>query len=124
VRSTPPLLLVLGGSQGAESLNDAVVGMLGQPVPQLAGWRIVHQTGAAQHDRTEKVYRAARLACVAEPFFDDLSEWYAQATLVIARAGATTLAELACAGCPAVLVPYPHAANDHQMANARVFEGA
>src|SRR4029077_412987 len=59
-----------------------------------------------------------------QPFFDDLADWYVRATLVISRAGATTLAELACAGCPALLLPYPHAADNHQLANAQVFHAA
>lgn len=122
--SSPPTLLVLGGSQGAESLNEAVGGMLLENLPQLSGWRIVHQTGAAQHSQIAQAYHAAGFAHFAQPFFEDLSDWYSQATLVISRAGATTLAELACAGCPAVLLPYPYAADNHQLANARVFEAA
>ena len=58
------------------------------------------------------------------PFFSDLPVRYADADVVVARAGATTLAELACAGCPAVLIPYPHAAGDHQLVNARGYESA
>jgi UDP-N-acetylglucosamine--N-acetylmuramyl-(pentapeptide) pyrophosphoryl-undecaprenol N-acetylglucosamine transferase len=117
----PPTLLVLGGSQGAESLNEAVVGMLEQHRSQFGEWRIVHQTGASQYDRIQKTYRDLGVAHVVQPFFDDLSDWYARAALAVSRAGATTLAELACAGCPAVLVPYPLAADDHQLANARAY---
>jgi UDP-N-acetylglucosamine--N-acetylmuramyl-(pentapeptide) pyrophosphoryl-undecaprenol N-acetylglucosamine transferase len=122
--SRPPTLLVLGGSQGAESLNDAVVELLARRPHALSGWRVVHQTGDAQHVQVVSAYRDSGRSHFAQPFFDDLAEWYAQATLVISRAGATTLAELACAGCPAVLLPYPHAADNHQLANARVFEAA
>lgn len=123
-RPTEQTLLILGGSQGAESLNEAVVGMLEERPSRLAGWQIVHQTGAAQYERIAEAYRRAEIAGVVRPFFEDLSDWYARATLVIARAGATTLAELACAGCPVILLPYPHAADNHQLANARVFERA
>jgi UDP-N-acetylglucosamine--N-acetylmuramyl-(pentapeptide) pyrophosphoryl-undecaprenol N-acetylglucosamine transferase len=119
-----PILLVLGGSQGAESLNDAVVGMLLKQFPQLAGWMIVHQSGAAQCNQVVAAYRAAGFTHVVRPFFEDLADWYVRATLVISRAGATTLAELACAGCPAILLPYPHAADNHQLANAQVFQAA
>jgi UDP-N-acetylglucosamine--N-acetylmuramyl-(pentapeptide) pyrophosphoryl-undecaprenol N-acetylglucosamine transferase len=122
--SAQPTLLVLGGSQGAESLNDAVVAMLLKQLPQLAGWRIVHQTGAAHCDQVAAAYRAAAIDHVVRPFFDDLSDWYSRATLVVSRAGATTLAELACAGCAAILLPYPHAADNHQLANAQVYEAA
>jgi len=119
-----PTLLVLGGSQGAESLNASVASLLLRQPPQLIGWRIVHQTGAAQHAQIEEAYRKAGFAHFVQPFFENLSDWYSEATLVISRAGATTLAELACAGCPTVLLPFPHAADNHQLANARVFEAA
>jgi len=122
--AAPPTLLVLGGSQGAQSLNDAVLAMFSQYLPQLTGWRVVHQTGAAQCDELARSYAQMGLTHVVKPFFDDLASWYAKATLAISRAGATTLAELACAGCPAVLVPYPHAADHHQLLNARHFEAA
>lgn len=98
--------------------------MLLKQLPQLAGWRIVHQTGAAQYDQVAAACRAAGFAHVVRPFFEDLPDWYSRATLVVSRAGATTLAELACAGCPAILLPYPHAADNHQLANARAFEAA
>jgi UDP-N-acetylglucosamine--N-acetylmuramyl-(pentapeptide) pyrophosphoryl-undecaprenol N-acetylglucosamine transferase len=119
-----PVLLVLGGSQGAESLNDAVVELLARRPQALAGWKVVHQTGEAQHPQVLGAYRASGCPHVVQPFFDDLADWYARATLVISRGGATTLAEMAYAGCPAVLLPYPHAADNHQKANARVFEAA
>jgi len=63
-----------------------------------------------------------RLKVTVQPFFDELSDWYARANLVISRSGATTLAELACAGCPTILIPYPGAVNEHQLLNARYFE--
>lgn len=120
----PPTLLILGGSQGAESLNQAVVEMIARGLPALASWRVVHQTGANQHESIARRYAGAGLSHLVEPFFDDLAPLYASATLVISRAGAATLAELACAGCPAILLPYPHAADNHQLANAKVFESA
>jgi UDP-N-acetylglucosamine--N-acetylmuramyl-(pentapeptide) pyrophosphoryl-undecaprenol N-acetylglucosamine transferase len=120
----PQTLLILGGSQGAESLNEAVSEMFSRSLPALAGWRIVHQTGAGQHEAIARKYAAAGFTHVVEPFFDDLAPLYAGATLVVARAGGATLAELACAGCPAILLPYPHAADNHQLANAKVFESA
>ncbi len=122
--SASPMVLVLGGSQGAESLNELVCGMFSQQSSQWNGWRIVHQTGAAQERQVEQTYRSAGLNHYVQPFFESLADWYSPATFVISRAGATTLAELACAGCPAVLIPYPHAADNHQLANARIFEEA
>ena len=117
-------LLILGGSQGAESLNEAVSEMLSRQLPALAGWRIVHQTGAGQHELIAQKYAAAGSTYIVEPFFDDMAALYKGATLAVSRAGAATLAELACAGCPAILLPYPHAADNHQLANARVYESA
>ncbi|MFW6124782.1 MAG: UDP-N-acetylglucosamine--N-acetylmuramyl-(pentapeptide) pyrophosphoryl-undecaprenol N-acetylglucosamine transferase, partial [Pirellulales bacterium] len=112
-----PTLLVMGGSQGARSLNDAVpraVVML----PELRGWRVVHQTGPADACRTRAAYEAESVWAETIDFLDDVAAAYARADLVICRAGGATLAELACAGLPALLVPYPHAASDHQRRNA------
>ncbi|MBI3865164.1 MAG: undecaprenyldiphospho-muramoylpentapeptide beta-N-acetylglucosaminyltransferase [Planctomycetia bacterium] len=119
-----PTLLVLGGSQGAESLNSAMAAVLSRKPAALADWRVVHQTGPAQFGEVEQQYQSAGLDAVVQPFFDDMASLFASATLVISRAGATTMAELACAGCPAILLPYRHAADNHQLANARIFENA
>jgi len=117
-------LLILGGSQGAESVNAAVLTLLARRPCCLEGWQFVHQTGDSQFAQMRSAYRDSGRPHVVEPFFDDLAGWYSRATIAISRAGATTLAELACAGCPAILLPYPHAADDHQLANARIFESA
>lgn len=111
-------LVILGGSQGAESLNTAILDLLA--AGRLSAWRgrIVHQTGAADLDRVRAAYFAAGLAARVEPFIEDLVPIYAAAGLAISRAGATTLAELACAGCPAILLPYKQATRDHQRVNA------
>jgi UDP-N-acetylglucosamine--N-acetylmuramyl-(pentapeptide) pyrophosphoryl-undecaprenol N-acetylglucosamine transferase len=119
-----PTVLVLGGSQGAASLNEIVCDLFVNQATQWNGWRIVHQTGAAQEPKVQQAYRTAGLAHHVQPFFENLADWYSAATLVISRSGATTLAELACGGCPAVLVPYPYAIDDHQFVNARIFEEA
>ena len=90
----------------------------------LAGWEIIHQTGERDHlatlTRYEKFGVAARLA----PFFDDLPRLLADCDLAISRAGGSTLAELAVCGVPAILLPYPHAADDHQRANADLLAAA
>ncbi len=112
-------LLILGGSQGAESLNTAVLGLLGRGVLQRWGGPIVHQTGLADEARVREGYANAGVAATVSAFIDDLQPHYDAAALAIARAGATTLAELACAGCPAILLPYPHAADNHQLRNAQ-----
>ena len=115
-------LLVTGGSQGARSINRAICSAL----PRLAGakLRITHQTGPAHLDEVRNAYRAAGVHADVEAFFDELPSLIANADLVLARAGANTCAELCVARTPSLLVPYPHAANDHQTANARELERA
>jgi len=116
-----PHLLIFGGSRGARAINDAVVGML----PELAHFRgqltIQHQTGSEDLVRIQKGYRDAGWEEAAEvvPFIDDMAGAYARSHLVLCRAGATTLAELTACGRPAILIPYPFAAADHQTANAQ-----
>lgn len=118
----PPTLLVLGGSQGAQPLNEALLWLLEREPQLLTGWRIVHQTGTAQHSVIQHRYQELGIEAEVVAFIQDITERYRAATLVVSRAGATTLAELACAGLPAVLVPYPLAADNHQWHNARTFE--
>jgi UDP-N-acetylglucosamine--N-acetylmuramyl-(pentapeptide) pyrophosphoryl-undecaprenol N-acetylglucosamine transferase len=120
----PRTLLVLGGSQGARGVNEMLIGVAERSPEMLAGWRVVHQTGAADEDRVRQAYADAGVTAGVAAFFADLVAHYASASLVVSRAGATTLAELACAGVPAILVPYPHAMDNHQWHNAREFEQA
>lgn len=113
-------LLVLGGSQGARAVNDAVVAAL--PELTRAGVRILHQAGKTDEERVRAAYRAAGLSGTeVQGFIEDMAQAYAFADLVLCRAGASTLFELALAGRPALLVPFPFAAHDHQRVNARVF---
>ena len=120
--TAPRELLVLGGSQGADSLNEAVVAALRLVGEARSGWRVVHQTGARQVEAMRRAYAELSMSAVVEPFIDDMLARYRAASLVVSRAGATTLAELSCCGLPMLLLPYPHAADDHQRANARVYE--
>jgi len=113
-------LLVFGGSQGARAINRAVVAAL----PHLDEWRekleIVHQSGQLDYEETLQAYRENEWPNVdVQPFIKDMAQAYAKATLIVCRAGATTLAELTACGRPAVLVPYPHAAAGHQSVNAQ-----
>jgi UDP-N-acetylglucosamine--N-acetylmuramyl-(pentapeptide) pyrophosphoryl-undecaprenol N-acetylglucosamine transferase len=114
---TPKRLLILGGSQGARSLNRIVCEALSRS-EVLAGWEIVHQTGAADTATVHEQYARTNLQVSVREFIEDPGSLYRETDVVISRAGATTLAELACCGLPAVLVPFPHAARDHQTANA------
>jgi UDP-N-acetylglucosamine--N-acetylmuramyl-(pentapeptide) pyrophosphoryl-undecaprenol N-acetylglucosamine transferase len=115
-------VLVLGGSQGAESLNRHVPEALGAAGLAHGNIEVVHQSGAAMRDAVERRYAELGIRARVVPFIDDMARAYVDAALVIARAGATTLAELCSIGRAAILVPYPFAAQDHQMKNALALE--
>jgi len=119
--ASPPELLIMGGSQGADWLNRTVVDSLATRSVALSGWRILHQSGAAHLESTRAEYSRLGIEACVQPFFDDVTDMYRRTTLVVCRAGGTTLAELACAGIPAILVPHPHSIRDHQRLNARHF---
>lgn len=116
-----PSLLILGGSQGAASLNRAVLRVVEQHKEALAAWRVVHQSGAEDEQAVRDRYRALGVSAEVCRFIVEMAGAYAAAAVVVSRAGATTLAELACAGRPAVLVPYRLAIRDHQRHNAEPF---
>jgi len=123
VATEPATILIFGGSRGARSLNRAAVAALPLLAQRSHLPRIVHQTGPESLTETEKSYRAAYPGQFdVAAFFDDMPRRVAEAQLVVCRAGATTLAELALAGRPALLVPYPFAADDHQTKNAEAVE--
>ncbi len=122
-RGGPLSLLVIGGSQGAAVMSEVVPAALAALPEELrARLEVVQQCRADDLDETRETYRAAGIAAELAAFFDDLPARLAKAQLVIARAGASTVAELTSAGRPAILVPYPSAADDHQSANARAIE--
>ena len=122
-RGGPLSLLVIGGSQGAVVMSEVVPAALAALPEELrARLEVVQQCRADDLDETRETYRAAGIAAELAAFFDDLPARLAKAQLVIARAGASTVAELTSAGRPAILVPYPSAADDHQSANARAIE--
>lgn len=123
--AAPPMrLLVLGGSQGAHRLNLAMLAAAPALARRFAGLDLVHQTGPRDLDVVKDGYRRAGLAARVEAFLDPIAREMVMADLVISRAGATTLAELAASGRPAVLVPFAAATDDHQRRNARVLAGA
>ena len=116
-------VLIFGGSQGAHAINVAMV----EAAPRLAaagGVDITHQTGERDVDMVRNGYRAAGLAARVEPFLYAMDREMKSADIVVSRAGATTIAELAAVGRAAILVPLPTAADDHQKKNADVFVGA
>lgn len=118
-RSNPPVVLITGGSRGSRTLNlaaQALIGLLRQPL------KIILQTGPDMHASLAAAIHRPDVEVV--PFIDDMPQAFAQADLLVCRSGAGAVAELAAAGKPAILVPYPFAADDHQMANARAMERA
>lgn len=122
-RRDPVRLLVLGGSQGARALNQLVPAALARLSAERRP-EVRHQAGGRMLEEARAAYRAFDLAVEPEPFIEDMAQAYGWADLVLCRAGALTVAELAAVGVGAVLVPFPHAVDDHQTANARFLERA
>jgi UDP-N-acetylglucosamine--N-acetylmuramyl-(pentapeptide) pyrophosphoryl-undecaprenol N-acetylglucosamine transferase len=116
-RFGPGRLLVVGGSLGAQALNEAVPAALAA-LPGDRRPAVRHQAGRGKAEATEAAYRAAGVAADVSEFLIDMAGAYGWADLVVCRAGALTVSELAAAGVPAVLVPYPFAVDDHQTRNA------
>ncbi len=117
-------LVVLGGSGGSNTLNTQVPFALYKAGPALHDWQIVHQSGERNAAATGLLYRKLGIRATVAPFIGNLPEVLRSSHLAISRAGGTTLAELAASGLPAVLLPYPQAADDHQRKNADVFAAA
>ena len=117
-RNGPLRVLVLGGSQGASALNEIVPRAMAL-LPADVRPRVIHQSGAAHLEIVQANYAAAGVEAEMRAFIDDMAARYAEADLLICRAGASTVAELAAAGVPAVLIPFPYAVDDHQTTNAR-----
>ena len=117
-RSGPLRVLVVGGSLGAAALNETVPQALARLEPE-ARPIVVHQAGERQIEALRAAYARVQVEGELRPFIDDMAAAYADADLVICRAGALTVAELAAAGVASLLVPFPHAVDDHQTGNAR-----
>lgn len=111
-------VLVVGGSLGAQAINAAIPKTLAL-LPEDQRPEVVHQTGKQHHEAVQGLYRDTGVSATVQPFLDDMDKQYAAADLVICRSGALTVAELAAAGVASILVPFPHAVDDHQTHNAR-----
>jgi UDP-N-acetylglucosamine--N-acetylmuramyl-(pentapeptide) pyrophosphoryl-undecaprenol N-acetylglucosamine transferase len=124
--SASPRILVVGGSQGARAVNDLVLTAVEVLAKNGSLPVLVHQTGPSDEDRCGERYGVLSVSDRVEvrPFIDDMATEYHRASLVVARAGALTLAELAIAGRPTILIPLPTAADDHQSKNAARFAQA
>ena len=121
-RLSSPRLVVLGGSRGAGQLNQLLPPALYKARATARGWKIYHQTGPAEIEATRTHYSKLGLEAQVSPFFPRVRELLTKADLAVSRAGASTLAELAVANLPAILLPYPHATDNHQQRNAEVFQ--
>ena len=122
-KSKPLTVLILGGSQGAAAINLAVTGAL-EYLDDTGGFRFIHQSGAADEEMVREAYTEKGADAMVSDFFTDMASLYRKADIAVCRAGAGTLAELAAARLPAVLIPYPYAADDHQAANAEGMAGS
>jgi UDP-N-acetylglucosamine--N-acetylmuramyl-(pentapeptide) pyrophosphoryl-undecaprenol N-acetylglucosamine transferase len=111
-------LLVVGGSLGAKALNDTVPKALAL-IPEASRPIVLHQSGEKQIDALRASYEAAGVQAELTPFIEDTAQAYADADLIVCRAGASTVTEIAAVGCAAVFVPFPSAVDDHQTTNAK-----
>ena len=119
-----PSLLVFGGSQGAAAINAAVVGGLPVIKAAISNIKIVHQTGESELAATKAAYEEAGVAAEVSAFITDMPRTFAGADLIVCRSGASTVAEITAAGKPAIFIPFPRAADDHQTRNAQALERA
>lgn len=117
-RGGTPTVLVFGGSQGAHAINDAVFRCLPVLQREAPGIRIIHQTGERDYHDALATYQSHHESAEVFRFIEDMPGAFARADLVVCRSGASTVAEIAAAGKPAVFVPFPRAADDHQRVNA------
>ncbi len=125
-RSSVPTLLVFGGSQGAHAINEAMIRCLPELQRQAPGTHIIHQTGERDYNDALAAYKNLGESAEVSKFIEDMPAAFARADLVVCRSGASTVAEITAAGKPAIFVPFPRAADDHQRVNAEALarEGA
>src|SRR4030095_6347627 len=117
-------VLITGGSQGARAINEAVIGALPLLAEEKDRVSFTHQTGENDFYRVRDAYENSGLRADGRPLSENMCDEFAKADLVISRAGATTVAELAAAGRPAIFIPFPFAADDHQLKHAEDGAGA
>ncbi len=118
----PPILLVFGGSQGAHAINEAMFRCLPELRRQAQGIHIIHQTGERDYNDALAAYNSAGEHAEVFKFIEDMPAAFARADLLVCRSGASTVAEITAAGKPAIFVPFPRAADDHQRVNAEALE--
>ncbi|MCL1980289.1 MAG: undecaprenyldiphospho-muramoylpentapeptide beta-N-acetylglucosaminyltransferase [Proteobacteria bacterium] len=116
-----PTVLVLGGSQGAHRVNMLMMEAAARLHTQKVPFRLIHQTGEADREQVANCYTQLGVEAEVSAFIRDMAEVYGRANLAVSRAGATTCAELAAMGLPSLLIPYPFAADDHQVTNGKYY---
>jgi len=119
-----PTLFVFGGSQGAHAINQAMMESLAGLRLKVPGIYIIHQTGQRDYDQVLAAYVKSDISGEVYKFIDDMPEAFGRADLLVCRSGASTVGEITAAGKPAIFVPFPAAADDHQNVNARALERA
>jgi UDP-N-acetylglucosamine--N-acetylmuramyl-(pentapeptide) pyrophosphoryl-undecaprenol N-acetylglucosamine transferase len=122
--SGTPTLLVFGGSQGARAINQAMIESLPGLSAKVPGIHVIHQTGQRDYEQVLAAYQQSGISGEVHKFIDDMPGTFGRADLLVCRSGASTVAEIAAAGKPAIFVPFPAAADDHQNVNARALERA
>jgi UDP-N-acetylglucosamine--N-acetylmuramyl-(pentapeptide) pyrophosphoryl-undecaprenol N-acetylglucosamine transferase len=113
-----PTLLIFGGSQGAHAINEAVTGAAPEVLSHIPNLRIIHQTGERDYNDVQAAYSRAGIQAEVSAFIDNMPQAFAHADLLVCRSGASTVAEITAAGKPAIFIPFPQAADDHQRRNA------
>jgi len=122
LESTRPVMLVMGGSQGATGINEVTLNTLSLLARHALQWQWLHLTGPTDFEKVQAAYRRHGLKSLVRKFLPEMDLALGAATACVSRAGASSLAELAAMQLPALLIPYPSAADDHQWYNARAFE--
>jgi UDP-N-acetylglucosamine--N-acetylmuramyl-(pentapeptide) pyrophosphoryl-undecaprenol N-acetylglucosamine transferase len=124
LHTSPFTILIVGGSQGSRAINEAVVGALPLLEREATRLKIIHQTGERDYDAVRKAYQGRGAGAVVQAFIEDMPGAFAQADLVVSRAGATAVSELAAAAKASLLIPFPGATDQHQLENAKTAEQA
>jgi UDP-N-acetylglucosamine--N-acetylmuramyl-(pentapeptide) pyrophosphoryl-undecaprenol N-acetylglucosamine transferase len=119
-----PVLLVFGGSQGARAISTAMTGAIKGILKQIPALDVIHQTGERDYNEVQEAYARAGVRAEVSPFIDNMPQAFARADLLVCRSGASTVAEITAAGKPAVFIPFPQAADDHQRRNAETIAKA
>lgn len=120
----PPTLLIFGGSQGARAINQVLPAAIAKVQARLRGLRVIHQTGERDYNDVQAAYSRTETPAEVSAFIDDMPQAFARADLLVCRSGASTVAEVTAAGKPAIFVPFPRAADDHQRRNAEAIADA